>query len=238
MPKTRINHRNLIQAGFELLGETYTKGNLSISMYADEDRLDTYTLHESKIEYMDQINENGIFTKEQSEKEHKTSYRLARRLPNVLPANKMVIDLGCGNGEYIKRLKNFRYKVQGYEGQPLKDAPEFIKKQDITKQIKGVKRGSVLCLEVMEHIPAKLEKKVLANIKNACNGRLILSWGIEGQGGCGHVNERNANYVIPTIEKLGFSFKQDLSQELRDIAGADLPWFKNSIYVFDKTKAK
>jgi len=230
--KTPINHRNLLRAGFKLEGEIYTNGKLEVRLFEDEDSR-AYFINDTKIIYMDQINENGIFTPEQAASQHKTSYRLAKRLSNVLPANKMVVDFGCGPAEYIKRLKNFRYSVVGYEGQPLPDAPPFVIKQDITKPIKDVKQGSVLCLEVMEHIPKSLEAKVLKNIKNACNGRLILSWGIIGQGGCGHVNEQNATYVIPTIEKLGFEFNKSLSQELREIAGADLPWFANTIYVFD-----
>jgi SAM-dependent methyltransferase len=236
--KQPITHSRLLRAGFSLVGETYIKESIKISLYEDEDRVDTYTLNGTKVTNMDQINQNGIFTPEQAKSEHKTSFKLARKLTKVLPANKMVIDFGCGTGEYIKRLANVRFKVKGYEGQPLPDAPNFIKKQDITKPIKNLPKGSVLCLEVMEHIPAKLESAVLKNIDRACTGRLVLSWGVVGQGGCGHVNEQNSNYVIPTIEALGFELNRALSEELRAVAGVELSWFGNSIYVFDRKGGK
>jgi 2-polyprenyl-3-methyl-5-hydroxy-6-metoxy-1,4-benzoquinol methylase len=180
------------------------------------------------------VKSTGIFTPKQAETEHRTSYRLAKKLSEVLPANKDVIDFGCGGGEYLKRLANFRYRVHGYEGQPPKDSPSFVKRQDITKKIEGLPNGSVLCFEVMEHIPKELESAALSNISEACNGRLILSWAVNGQGGCGHVNEQDSHYVIPTIEKLGFKWNKTMTEELRGTAGADLWWFKNSIYVFDR----
>ena len=236
--KKPITHDNLLKEGFILEGETYIKGRIKIDRYEEDERLPRFVLNGSKVTTMDQVNINGIFTSEQAKNEHKTSFKLARKLTKVLPANRKVIDFGCGTGEYLKRLANVRFKVQGYEGQPLPDAPDFIKKQDITKPIKPLPRGSVLCLEVMEHIPKKLESAVLNNIDRACTGRLVLSWGVVGQGGCGHVNEQNANYVIPTIESMGFELNRQLSEELRAVAGTELPWFGNSIYVFDRVKGK
>lgn len=180
----------------------------------------------------------GIFTPQQAKKEHKHSPRLANELAKVLPLNHHVYDFGCGRGDYIKKLQQLGFRVTGYEGtegMSKLTGFELIKQADITKPIK-TKKGSVICLEVLEHIEPELTDAAISNLVNACSGRMVLSWAVVGQGGCGHVNEQNATHVIPRIEQEGFELNESLSKQLREVAGADLWWFKGSIYVFDKIK--
>jgi hypothetical protein len=180
---------------------------------------------------------NGIFTPEQAKTEHHTSRRLAVELTKILPSNRPIIDYGCGKGEYIARLAALGFKCTGYEGTKGIDelaAFKGIIQADLTKPLGKRPKGSVLCLEVAEHIDKKHEDTFIQNITENCTGRLILSWAIKGQGGCGHVNEQDSDYVIPRIEKEGFELNGHLSNHLRGHAGADLWWFKNSIYVFDR----
>ena len=179
----------------------------------------------------------GIFTLDEAKIEHHSSTRLAHQLTTILPPNIPVIDYGCGKGTYIKHLSENGYECTGYEGTPEIDkvadfSPIIV--ADLTKPLGERPSGSVICLEVAEHIDAKYEGVLLDNITENCTGKLIISWAVVGQGGCGHVNEQNAHYVIPTIEKRGFKFNADQSERLRIYAGADLWWFKKSIYVFDK----
>jgi hypothetical protein len=180
---------------------------------------------------------NGIFTPEQAKTEHHTSRRLAVELTKILPSNRPIIDYGCGKGEYIARLSALGFKCTGYEGtKGIEELAAFkgIIQADLTKPLGKRPKGSVLCLEVAEHIDQKHEDTFIQNITENCTGRLILSWAIKGQGGCGHVNEQDSDYVIPRIEKEGFELNGHLSNHLRGHAGADLWWFKNSIYVFDR----
>lgn len=179
----------------------------------------------------------GIFTLDEAKIEHHSSTRLAHQLTPVLPKGIPVIDYGCGKGTYIKHLSENGYECTGYEGTPEIDkvadfSPIIV--ADLTKPLGERPKGSVICLEVAEHIDAKYEGVLLDNITENCTGKLIISWAVVGQGGCGHVNEQNAHYVIPTIEQRGFKFNADQSETLRTFAGADLWWFKKSIYVFDK----
>lgn len=179
---------------------------------------------------------NGIFTTEQAKVEHQTSPRLARELAKVIPSNRNVIDYGCGKGEYLQHLSTMGFKCFGYEGTDLGDLAVYkkIRKCDLTKAIGERPSGTVICLEVAEHIPPKFEDIFIKNITENCEGRLIVSWAIVGQGGCGHLNEQNAAYVIAKFEALGFELNRTVSEQLRTAAGRDLWWFKNSIYVFDK----
>lgn len=180
----------------------------------------------------------GIFTEEQAKTEHQHSPRLAKALRGILDPKLPVSDFGCGRGEYIRHLKNFGQTVMGYEGTlSLFDAAVPVLTYDISHPMaEGDIKGHVLCLEVIEHIEKSREKTVIENLKQSVSddGLLIISWAVEGQGGCGHINERNPDYVIPRIEKEGFKLNASLTDELRREAGADLWWFKKSIYVFQK----
>lgn len=178
----------------------------------------------------------GIFTAKQTETEHHHSPRLAKALRGVLNPAIPVGDFGCGKGEYIRYLKNWGYSVLGFEGTPELAEDGLIETADISLPMKWSDIGNVLCLEVIEHIEKSREDAVIANLVDAVKdgGKLIISWAVEGQGGCGHINERNSDHAIPRIEKEGFKLDADSTWNLRKEAGKDLWWFKKSIYVFDK----
>lgn len=181
----------------------------------------------------------GIFTPEQAKVEHKTSPKLAKALSLAIPLNRHVIDFGCGRGEYIKYLHQQGCRVTGYEGtEGMAEMTGFskIKQADITNPIKTKNRGTVLCLEVLEHIPSEFTDVVIENLVSACAGRLIMSWAVKGQGGCGHVNEQDAEWVLGRFAKEGFTPNLAVSERLRKAGGSELWWFKKSIYVFDKIK--
>lgn len=178
-----------------------------------------------------------IFTFEDAQTQHKHSKRLAMALAFGLPKKQPVIDFGCGQGFYIAELAKRNFEVYGLEGTPDIEKISFYKpilQADISHPIELIEYGSVICLEVIEHIPKEKEQQVLENLHNHCNGKLMISWAVKGQGGHGHVNEQDAGYVIPTIEKMGYTYNRIQTDQLRMEGGKDLWWFKKSIYVFDK----
>ena len=178
-----------------------------------------------------------IFTFEDAQTQHQHSPRLARALRFGLQKKHPVIDFGCGKGYYIAELAKHRFNVIGIEGTPDIEKISFCKpiiQADISEPFHIEQKGSVLCLEVIEHIPKEKEQQVLENLHNHCNGKLIISWAVKGQGGHGHVNEHDSGYVIPTIEKMGYRYNRIQTDQLRMEGGKDLWWFKKSIYVFDK----
>lgn len=182
----------------------------------------------------------GTFTLKQAMTEHRFSPRLANELTRILPINRYITDFGCGKGQYMAVLKENGFKCMGIEGtSEIREIAKFdnIRIHDLTEPILfSIKEGTGICLEVLEHIPVEFEATAINNITRACTGKLILSWAVEGQGGCGHVNERNADYVIDRIEREGFEFDEKLTERLREAAGKDLWWFKKSIYVFDRCR--
>lgn len=183
-----------------------------------------------------------IWTIEEAQRRHAHSPGLADWLAWWLDASIPVVDLGCGKGTYVKKLNTAGITAWGIEGTPGIDTiadTACITEADITKPLNTVfaaPKRSVLCLEVLEHIAFYDEHKVLENIKSICNNILVLSWAIEGQHGYGHINCRNADYVVPTIEALGFTCLKDVT-ELARKAATSTPYtdfFNDSLYIFKR----
>jgi len=182
-----------------------------------------------------QISPTGIWPIEYN-KYHVTSNILKQFILHILPNNVPVYDFGCGSGSYIKHLLSYGYSCIGYEGTYQKNELP-IKQQDITIELPSPKtRGSVLCLEVMEHIPSKFEKITLDNIIKHCDNHLIISWGIVGQPGIGHVNCRSAWYVIRALSRYGFKLQKKETRTIRDQINRSNKqlWFTKSLYIFKR----
>jgi hypothetical protein len=147
---------------------------------------------------------------------------------------KTVYEFGCGGGLYTKNMLNHGLDVDSSDGNPniVEISGGVSYRLDISKKLNLNKRNAVLCLEVGEHVPEKYESVLLDNICNSSDSTIILSWAVEGQGGNGHVNCKNNDYIINQIENRGFIFNNYVTNSLRN--NSDLNWFKNTIMVFNK----
>lgn len=151
-----------------------------------------------------------------------------------------VADLGCGLGNYTNELnKDGIIQCDGFDGNPKTPVltNDMCKVMDLSKPCVFGESGKtynwVLSLEVGEHIPKEYEHIYIDNICNTAEHGIILSWAIKGQGGMGHVNCQNNDYIINVIERKGFAYDKDASNVLRK--KATLSWFKNTIMVFRRT---
>ena len=166
---------------------------------------------------------------------HKIDNGLMDALPQIFEENSTVVDFGCGNADYAKHLHNNGFKVEAYDGNP--NTPEMTdglgKVLDLSKEFNlGKTFDYVVSIEVAEHIPKKFQDVYVNNLIKHTDSYLIMSWALDGQGGDGHVNEQNEDYVLDLFDKLGMTYHEDISQILRDVA--KLGWFKKTIYVFSK----
>ena len=143
-----------------------------------------------------------------------------------------IIDLGCGKGDYVKHLRKNGILADGLDGNPnTKDWLDNAIIHDLSQEINFEKKYKwIMTLEVAEHLPKEFEKKFIANIHNNNISGVVLSWATEGQGGWGHFNEQNNEYVIDLFEKLGYTYDKLNSDFLRE--NCSLSWFKNTIMVF------
>jgi len=147
-----------------------------------------------------------------------------------------VLDLGCGSGGYyVRALRAAGVMADGYDGNPntLLDSEGICQVADLTVPlVLPPVYNWVLCLEVGEHVPVQYEKEILDNVARNCLFGAVLSWGIPGQDGQGHVNCRDNVYIQDQMAARGLVHDDDTARHLRE--AATLAWFKNTIMVFLK----
>jgi cyclopropane fatty-acyl-phospholipid synthase-like methyltransferase len=145
-------------------------------------------------------------------------------------------DFGCGMGDYVKTLRENNINAVGFDGNP--NTPE------LTNNLCGVFDLSlpkqfdepfdwVMSLEVGEHLPQQFEDIFINNLHNNNKYGIILSWAVKGQGGSGHFNEQNTDYIKSKICELGYV--NDIKSENKLRKDSSLGWFKNTIMVFRKS---
>jgi hypothetical protein len=144
-----------------------------------------------------------------------------------------IIDVGCGNGAYTFRLRGHGFDVDGYDGNPytteITDGECGV--QDFAVPVMIRPRDLLMSLEVAEHIPADKESVFIENILAPQCPYVIVSWAIEGQGGLGHVNCRNNDYVIEKFWPYGYALMEKETKRLRKCSR--IKWFKKSIMVYE-----
>ena len=181
----------------------------------------------------------GIFTMEYQKHRYNSyiSKSLCKLLADALPKDKPVYDFGCGTGEYLEYLQEQGFDVTGFDGTPeLNDFSNIpIIEQDLTEPMNEPEmKGSVLCIEVAEHIEREKAGTLLDNLTKFVDKYLVLSWAIPGQGGVGHVNEQPNSFVISKMAKRRFELNKEMTEKWRAAAGKDLKWLGNTLMVFEK----
>jgi hypothetical protein len=141
-----------------------------------------------------------------------------------------VIDFGCGDGAYVRALRDAGIDARGYDGNPLADSIPNCRTLDLAVAVEVKSEPWVLSLEVGEHIPREFEATFIDNV---CRHGLIgtvISWAILGQAGIGHVNCRDNDYIEQLFAHRGFTRQRDLETSLRQ--ATSLPWFRNTLMVY------
>jgi len=146
-----------------------------------------------------------------------------------------IVDLGCGSGLYTNALNNEHMTCDGFDGNP--NTPVLTESKCNILDLSQMHTFEtpyhwVLSLEVGEHLPKEFEEKFIDNICNACERGMVISWAVKGQGGMGHVNCQNNDYVRETIEQKGFLYDVESSNHFRK--KCQLSWFRNTVMVFRK----
>jgi len=185
------------------------------------------------------INGSSTFFTLAEHAKNKYSDALAGLLLAHLSRQKRVYDLGCGVGRYVSRLQTAGFDALGIEGTPGIEVMAMTSNvcvEDLSRPLAArwatMPRGSVISLEVGEHIPKSAEGIFLDNIDLLCDKDLVLSWAVKGQGGLRHLNEMDADELVPKLDARGFELLQEETRRFRELAGMELRWFKKSIYVF------
>jgi tryptophanyl-tRNA synthetase len=183
---------------------------------------------------INKVSDTGYWLFATESKEHYYDPKLCNAIIQLLLKNKVesIYDFGCGHGKYTNEIVKAVPFTTGFDGNPHTNLLPNCVVQDLTIPFQKEKVDSIMCLEVAEHIPKELEGVLLSNIHDnlKSNGLLVISWAVEGQGGLGHVNCRNNDYVKNTLN--GYTFLEEESEVLRKESGIN--WFKGTLMVFRK----
>lgn len=189
------------------------------------------------ITYRDTLISDSGFWKIKNLNEHVFDENLAFSLVNYMHEEGVstCYDFGCGPGKYTEYFNYNGISTEGFDGNPY--TPELTggrcKVLDLTSDFNMDQRDCVLTLEVGEHIPFVYQHKFIDNVVKHAGRFVILSWGVVGQGGYGHVNCQENDYIKHLFMDRGFYNKMYIENMIR--AAADSTWFKNTIMVFKRT---
>lgn len=147
-----------------------------------------------------------------------------------------VVDFGCGIGAYVKQICNKGIMAEGYDGNP--NTPQLTggigKVLDLSEPVYlGKSFDWVLSLEVGEHLPQQYEKIFIENLIRHARKGIVLSWAIKNQGGTGHFNEQNNDYIKAVLATYGYINDLETENLLRR---KSFCWFQQSLMVFRKGK--
>ena len=169
-------------------------------------------------------------------KEHKFDQVLSYAILNIAAKKGCynIMDVGCGEGKYVEFFQKNGFICCGFDGNPetTKITQGKCATIDFATPIEITPMDLVLSLEVGEHIPEEFEGVFINNLVKHADKMLIISWGILGQGGFGHVNCRSNAYIIGKMGDLGMVYNDADSQYLRE--NNFHSWFKNTLLVFYK----
>lgn len=148
-----------------------------------------------------------------------------------------LFDFGCSTGYYLKHISD-RVKDMNLIGvEPgVSDRNDIhfdnILSYDLALPFSLGQKGTIICLEVLEHIPPQYESNAIDNIVNHCSDYLLMSWATPGQGGYGHFNEKSFEDVISLFKSKGFEL---LGKETKlGKEACSVWWLRNNFAVFKK----
>ena len=145
---------------------------------------------------------------------------------------KSVFDFGCGDGNYLKNLKEVCNIVKGCDGNPhtegLTDGLGF--EADLSIPQDFGEYDWVISFEVGEHIPKEFEDVFIDNLCNHAKEGIIMSWAYPNQPGEGHINCQTTEYIIEKMYDKNFLVDYTESNNLRNLAVAW--WFQANLLIF------
>ena len=183
------------------------------------------------------IHTNGYWEGLEANSQHIYDSSLGSSLTNFFKTENInnLVDFGCGMGKYVKTFQENNINAIGYDGNP--NTPELTNNLCKVLDLSVPKKFDeafdwVMSLEVGEHLPEQFEDIFIENLHNNNKYGIVLSWAVKGQGGHGHFNEQNNDYIKSKICKLGYI--NDIKSENKLRADSTLRWFKKTIMVFRK----
>ncbi|MEJ5265591.1 MAG: methyltransferase domain-containing protein [Bacteroidales bacterium] len=147
-----------------------------------------------------------------------------------------VIDVGCGNGSWLKVFENQNVHITGIENSHIINAETFIDKNkiiitDLESDFQHNRTYDiVLCLEVAEHLSEKYAKKFIQKLCTL-GDIIVFSAAVPAQGGYNHVNEQFLSYWIEIFKHYNFKCFDIIRSRITHHSNV-LWWYKQNMVVF------
>lgn len=152
----------------------------------------------------------------------------------VHPAS--VVDVGCGTGSWLSVFKEHGVgDILGMDGEYVGGVLEIdagaFRATDLTRPFEiGRRFDLVVCLEVVEHLPAESARQFIDSLVKL--GPVILfSAAIPHQGGWAHQNEQWPDYWSALFESCGFVPVDCLRKKLWNNAAVEF-WYRQNILIY------
>ena len=186
--------------------------------------------------YKDHKNSHTGFWNDKQRNTHITSDKLKKKLLKFYRDNNVtkVFDFGCGDASYVKFLHDNNINAIGIDQNNKLIGKKYYIHRDLTKDL-NITSDYVQSFEVGEHIPIEKMEKFIDNICKTAKKGVIISWAVKGQGGDGHINEQDNNFIINQFKKRNFEYNHMFTKYFKkDYYGLNFLYFPFSMMVFNK----
>jgi SAM-dependent methyltransferase len=148
-----------------------------------------------------------------------------------------VLDIGCGSGAYLKYFASQgAQRIMGIG--ELNDRSRYLQRDeymhaDFSMQLDLAQPFDlVICVEVIEHIPAQSEHTLINNIVRHARERIVFSGARTGQPGVGHINCRPISHWLDLFASAGWYPCLFDSLALRSVS--TFSWFRSNLVVLTR----
>jgi SAM-dependent methyltransferase len=150
---------------------------------------------------------------------------------------KSALDIGCGNGLYLKLIEQFGVSlIKGIDGietsATVLDERTYSKVDLQLPYREGKTFDAVFCLEVVEHINPNDTDVLFDTIAAHAKDLIVFSMAEPGQPGNGHINCLTIEQVLAHWGKRGFD--PDLVETLGLRALSTMSWFRRNLLVLKR----
>jgi trans-aconitate methyltransferase len=133
------------------------------------------------------------------------------------------LDVGCGPGMMVRRLREREVHAWGFDGSEHAIAASdpsvrrYIWQDDLTRPVHVIhKKELVICTEVAEHVPEYMADRLVQNLCQWATEAIVLTAARPGQGGHDHVNEQPMHYWLDRFAAFHFDVDEVLTAALRE----------------------